>query len=90
MPIRIRFLLPILLPLIFGALVTGGMAQTSGATERRVAQALAIWKGGDTQARLGALRRLNRLGPRAASAVVALIPGLKVGDPEIEKQPPPF
>lgn len=61
-------------------------AEESNAIDRRVTEALALWKRDDTRARHEALHRLERLGPRAAGAVPALIPGLADRDARIRRK----
>jgi len=84
--LRIRFLLPILLALPLSLLAAHGAEQAPNSSDRRVTEALELWKGGDTSARLRALRRLERLGARASPAVPALITGLTDPDPAIRRE----
>jgi HEAT repeat protein len=72
--------------LLLAPLWSAGGAQETKSTDRRVAAALEIWRGGDPKARIQALQRLERLGPRAAPAVTALIVGLSDRDPKIRKE----
>jgi HEAT repeat protein len=56
------------------------------ATNRRVTEALERWQRADIPAKLGALYRLGRLGPRAHPAVPAIIPGLTHSDSRIRSE----
>ncbi len=53
--------------------------------ERRLEAALKLWKDAEPSSRHRGLLRLKQLGPRAGSAVPALIPGLSDPDPQIRK-----
>jgi len=86
MSMPIRYLLPILLTLVSTSPAKGRVEQAAEAPDRRVTEAVKLWEGGDQEARLGALRRLERLGPRAAPAVGALIRGLTDRDPKIRTE----
>jgi HEAT repeat protein len=71
---------------VFGLLWTAAGAQETRTSDRRVAAALERFRGDDPKIRLQALQRLERMGPRAAAAVPALIAGLSDRDPKIRKQ----
>ena len=66
-------------------LVRAGVPQDPTTPDRRVAAALELWRRDEPKARLDALRRLKRLGPRAASAVPALVRGLSDREPRVRK-----
>ena len=84
---RARHSLPVFLSafLALAPLWTAGGAQETKTSDRRVAAALELWRGDDLKARLQALQRLGRLGPRAAPAVPALLAGLSDRDPKVRK-----
>ncbi len=85
---RARHSLPVFLStlLALAPLWAAGGAQETKTSDHRVAAALELWRGDDPKARLQALQRLGRLGPRAAPAVPALIAGLSDLDPKVRKE----
>ncbi len=67
------------------SLVTAGPPRDQVTPDGRVTAALELWRRDEPEARLKALRRLGRLGPRAAPAVPALASGLSDREPRIRK-----
>ncbi|MGP0064127.1 MAG: HEAT repeat domain-containing protein [Isosphaeraceae bacterium] len=86
MSLRIGLLLPILLALVPSLFEVHGGEPAPNTPDHRVIEALELWKGGNPSARHRGLRRLERLGPRAAAAVPSLIPSLTDPDPTIRRE----
>lgn len=83
MSIRIGYLLAMIGALASPSVAIGQTKQATDAPDRRLSQALKLWQGADQDSRLEGLRRLERLGSRAAPAVAVLIPGLTDSDSTI-------
>ncbi len=72
--------------LVLAPLCMPGAGQDASSIEPRVQAALELWRGDDPKIRIQALRKLGLMGPQAASAVPALVPGLSDRDPRLRKK----
>jgi HEAT repeat protein len=86
MSLRIMFLHPIILVVATGLLAGQEADRASDEPDPRATAAIDLWTAGDSSSRHRALRRLLRLGPRAAPAVPTLIGGLGDPDPKIRQE----